>query len=197
MSNDFNSSGPSASLLRAVFLDRDGVINRPVVRDGLPYPPDTPGSFDIYEDVPAGCTQLKAAGFLLIIATNQPDVGRGTQSREQVEAIHAAMQAALPEITRVEVCYDPGGSAGTTPRRKPGPGMLFDAADALGIALSQSYMIGDRWRDVDCGHAAGCRTVFVDRGYRETLRQPPDWTVNSFAEAVEVILDAATPQRPK
>ena len=175
---------------RAVFLDRDGVINRPVVRDGLPYPPDTVEEFDIYEDVPEGCQRLKAAGFLLIVATNQPDVGRGTQSREQVEAIHATMQAALPELDRVEVSYDPGGNV-PAPRRKPAPGMLLDAADALGITLSESFMVGDRWRDVDCGHAAGCRTIFLDRGYLEKLRQTPDWTVGSFAEAVEVILQSA------
>ena len=180
----------SSSRVPAVFLDRDGVINRPVVRDGLPFPPDTVEEFDIFEDVPAGCARLKAAGFLLVVATNQPDVGRGTQSREQVEAIHASMLAALPQIDRVEVSYDPGGVAGDAPRRKPAPGMLLDAADALDISLPASFMVGDRWRDVDCGHAAGCRTVFVDRGYQETLRQTPDFTVGSFAEAVEVILDA-------
>ena len=173
---------------RAVFLDRDGVINRPVVRDGLPYPPDTVEQFDLYEDVPAGCQSLKAAGFLLIVATNQPDVGRGTQSQEQVEAIHATMRAALPGIDRVEVSYDAGGIP--APRRKPAPGMLLDAADALGVSLAESFMVGDRWRDVDCGHAAGCRTIFLDRGYAEALRQTPDWTVGSFAEAVEVILQA-------
>ena len=176
---------------RAVFLDRDGVINRPVVRDGLPYPPDKVEEFDIYADVPAGCRQLRAAGFVLVVATNQPDVGRGTQTREQVEAIHAAMQAALPEIERVEVSYDPGGSGPAAPRRKPAPGMLLDAATALDLSLAGSFMVGDRWRDVDCGQAAGCRTVFLDRGYQEALRQPPDFTVGSFAEAVEVILDAA------
>ena len=174
----------------AVFLDRDGVLNRPVVRDGLPYPPDTVEEFALYDDVPAGCARLKAAGFLLVVATNQPDVGRGTQSRETVEAIHAAMRTALPEIDRVEVSYDPGGNSDgpDAPRRKPRPGMLLDAADALRISLSQSYMIGDRWRDIDCGHAAGCATIFIDRGYRESLRQPPTFTVGSFAEAVEVIL---------
>ena len=179
-------------MTRAVFLDRDGVINRPVVRDGLPYPPDTVEEFDIFEDVAAGCARLKQAGFLLVVATNQPDVGRGTQSREQVEAIHASMLASLPQLDRVEVSYDAGGAGVAAPRRKPAPGMLLDAADALGISLPASFMIGDRWRDVDCGHAAGCRTVFIDRGYQETLRQTPTYTVQSFAEAVEVILDAAT-----
>ncbi len=178
---------------RAVFLDRDGVLNRPVVRDGLPYPPDTVEEFELYEDVSAGCARLKAAGFLLVVATNQPDVGRGTQSREQVESIHASLLASLPQIDRVEVSYDPGGAMGDAPRRKPAPGMLLDAADALGIFLPASFMVGDRWRDVDCGHAAGCRTVFIDRAYREILRQPPDFTVQTFAEAVEVILDAAGP----
>ena len=173
---------------RAVFLDRDGVINRPVIRDGLPYPPGNVDEFDIYEDVREGCEQLKAMGFFLVVATNQPDVGRGMQSREIVEAIHAAMQAAIPTIDRVEVSYDPGGIGAAAPRRKPEPGMLIDAADALGISLQHSFMIGDRWRDVDCGYAAGCRTVFIDRGYDEALRQPPDFTVGSFAEAVEIIL---------
>ncbi len=175
---------------RAVFLDRDGVLNRPVVRDGLPYPPDTVAQFELYKDVSAGCARLKAAGFLLIVATNQPDVGRGTQSREQVEAIHASLRASLPPLDRVEVCYDPGGTG--DPRRKPAPGMLLDAADALGISLARSFMVGDRWRDVDCGHAAGCRTIFIDRGYKEALRQPPDWTVGSFAEAVEIIILASS-----
>jgi D-glycero-D-manno-heptose 1,7-bisphosphate phosphatase len=68
--------------------------------------------------------------------------------------------------------------------------MLLQAADALSITLSASYMVGDRWRDIDCGHAAGCRTIFVDRGYAEELRQAPDFTVSSFAEAVDIILDA-------
>ena len=100
------------------------------------------------------------------------------------------MCAALTQIDRVEVSYDPGGAGPAAPRRKPAPGMLLDAAEALGVSLTGSFMVGDRWRDVDCGQAAGCRTIFVDRGYRETLRQTPDWTVGSFAEAVEIILQA-------
>ncbi len=173
---------------RAVFLDRDGVINRPVVRDGLPFPPDTVEEFALYEDVPAGCARLKAAGFLLVVATNQPDVGRGTQERERVEAMHTLMRTALPEIDRVEVCYHPGGALSTCACRKPAPGMLLRAAVDLDISLADSFMVGDRWRDIDCGHAAGCRTVFVDRGYRENLRERPDFTVGSFAGAVAEIL---------
>ena len=174
---------------RAVFLDRDGVINRALERDGKPYPPTCLGEFEILPGVSEACAKLKQAGFLLVVATNQPDVGRGTLAQSVVEAIHAHMAKVLP-IDRVEVCFHPGKGASDCGCRKPKPGMLLRAARELGIDLAQSWMVGDRWRDVDCGHAAGCRTVFIDYGYDEALRQKPDFTVKNLVEATQVILDA-------
>ena len=171
---------------RAVFLDRDGVINRAVVRDGKPYPPATVAEFELLPGVIEACAELKAAGFLLVVVTNQPDVGRGTQRREEVEAMHALLRAALP-LDRVEVCYDPGQGA-PSEFRKPAPGMLLRAARELGIELAQSWMIGDRWRDIDCGAAAGCRTVFIDHGYDEALRTAPDFRAASLGAAVPLLL---------
>lgn len=174
---------------RAVFLDRDGVLNRPVVGDGRPYPPATAEEFALYPDVAEGATRLKAANFLLVVVTNQPDVGRGTQQRATVEAIHRKLQAAIPEIDRIQVCYHAGERFGEACNcRKPKPGMLIRAAGDLGIDLSSSYLIGDRWRDVDCARAAGCRSVFIDHGYDESLRAAPDFTVTSFAQAADVVL---------
>ena len=173
---------------RAVFLDRDGTLNLPVVREGKPYPPATPAEFHLYDDVPASCRQLHAAGFVLVVATNQPDVGRGTQAQATVEAMHAHLLKLIPEIARVEVCYDPGGTSPPSAHRKPAPGMLRRAAAALDLDLTRSWMIGDRWRDVDCGQAAGCRTIFLDWGYDEQLRAQPDFTVHSFAAAAGIIL---------
>jgi D-glycero-D-manno-heptose 1,7-bisphosphate phosphatase len=142
--------------------------------------------FELLPGVAEACARLKAAGFLLVVATNQPDVGRGMLVRESVEAMHAKMCAMLP-IDRVEVCYDPGkGEPGED--RKPAPGMLLRAARELGIALPESWMVGDRWRDIDCGANAGCRTIFVDYGYDEKLRAKPDFTVSSLAEAADIIL---------
>jgi D-glycero-D-manno-heptose 1,7-bisphosphate phosphatase len=172
---------------RAVFLDRDGVINRALEHDEKPYPPRNLEEFEIYPEVPAACAQLKAAGFLLIVATNQPDVGRGTLEQSMVERIHAHMMAALP-IDRVEVCYHPGQGLSNCDCRKPKPGMLLRAARELNIDLAQSWMVGDRWRDVDCGYAAGCKTIFIDRGYAEELRQKPDFCAKNLAEAAEIIL---------
>ena len=171
----------------AVFLDRDGTLNAAVVRDDRPYPPATVAEFQLLPGVAEGCRALHAAGYMLVVATNQPDVGRGTQPQAAVEAMHAHLQALIPEIARIEVCYDPGRGEPSR-RRKPEPGMLLDAAAALGLDPARSWMIGDRWRDIAAGHAAGCRTVFIDWGYAEALRQPPEFTVRSFAEAAGIIL---------
>lgn len=175
---------------RAAFLDRDGVINRTLERENKPFAPSKLDEFEIYPEVPEACRRLKQAGFLLVVATNQPDVGRGTLKQEAVEAIHAAMCRQLP-LDRVEVCYHPGKGLSHCDCRKPKPGMLLRAACELGIDLAQSWMVGDRWRDVDCGHVAGCRTIFVDRGYAEELKQPPDYRVKNLLEAAEIILAAA------
>jgi D-glycero-D-manno-heptose 1,7-bisphosphate phosphatase len=174
-------------LKEAVFLDRDGTLNAAVVRASRPYPPTTAAEFTLLPGVAEGCTRLKAAGYVLVVATNQPDVGRGTLSRSAVESIHARLCELLP-IDRVEASYDHGGENPPSAFRKPAPGLLLRAARELGLDLARSWMVGDRWRDVDCGKNAGCRTVLIDCGYAEDLREPPDFTVRSFTEAVDIIL---------
>lgn len=181
------SASPPPPVRAAVFLDRDGVINRPLIRGGKPYPPASLEEFELLPGVVEACRRLKAAGYLLVVATNQPDVGRGTLPRAAVEAIHAQMCQLLP-LDRVEVCYAAGGEEPPDECRKPRPGMLRRAARELGLDLGRSWMVGDRWRDIDCGHAAGCRTIFLDHGYDEALRQAPDFRVKSLAEAADLIL---------
>jgi D-glycero-D-manno-heptose 1,7-bisphosphate phosphatase len=176
--------------IRIVFLDRDGVINRALERLAKPYPPRTLDEFDILPEVPPACAKLKAAGFLLVVATNQPDVGRGTLDQSIVERIHAYMLERLP-IDRVEVCYHPGQGQSHCDCRKPKPGMLLRAAQELKASLPDCWMVGDRWRDVDCGHAAGCKTIYIDRGYAEELRQQPDFRAKNLLEAAEIILSAS------
>lgn len=180
---------PDFSTRAAVFLDRDGTLNAAVVRAGKPYPPATIKEFALLPGVAENCARLKAAGYVLVVATNQPDVGRGTLSQATVEAIHAKMCQLLP-IDRVEVSYDSGSEDPPSPFRKPAPGLLLRAARELGLDLTCSWMVGDRWRDIDCGKNAGCRTVLIDYGYAERLRAKPDFVVRNFAEAVDVILQA-------
>jgi D-glycero-D-manno-heptose 1,7-bisphosphate phosphatase len=171
---------------RAVFLDRDGVVNAAIVKDGKPYPPWVVEEFQLLPGVVEACTSLRGAGFSLVIATNQPDVGRGTLAQETVEEMHRIMREQLP-IDRVEVCYEPGGLQ-SSEFRKPRPGMLLRAARELDIDLGRSFMVGDRWRDIDCGYAAGCKTIFIDRGYDEALQQAPDFITADLPSAAKLIL---------
>jgi len=171
----------------AVFLDRDGVINRALEHASRPYPPTSLDEFEILPEVPDACAKLKAAGYLLVVATNQPDVGRGTLRQEIVETIHDHLVTQLP-VDRVEVCFHAGQGLTNCDCRKPLPGMLLRAARELNIDLSRSWMVGDRWRDIDCGHAAGCRTIFIDYGYDEALKQKPDFSARHLGEAADIIL---------
>jgi D-glycero-D-manno-heptose 1,7-bisphosphate phosphatase len=171
---------------RAVFLDRDGVLNEAIVREGKPYPPENAAALKVVAGARESLEALKAAGYLLIVLTNQPDVARGTQSREEVNAIHDRLRAELPLDAVYACCHD--GDACDC--RKPKPGLLLNAAADLGIDLSRSFIIGDRWRDVDAGARAGCRTVFLDFGYRERgPSAPPAATVSSLRDGVAWILN--------
>ena len=158
------------------------------MRESKPYPPATIAEFQLLPGVADGCRQLHAAGYVLVVATNQPDVGRGTQPQAVVETMNAHLQKLIPELARIEVCYDAGGTTPPSEFRKPAPGLLLRAAADLGLDLRHSWMIGDRWRDVDCGARAGCRTIFIDWDYDEPLRQKPDFTVRNFAAAAAIIL---------
>ena len=172
--------------LRAVFLDRDGVLNRALVREGRPYPPAGIHELEILPDVPAALEMMKQCGFLLLVVTNQPDVARGIQQRETVEEIHTRLRATLP-IDDFFICYHDDADACAC--RKPKPGLLLQAAAKYNLDLQASYVIGDRWRDVEAGQSAGCRTVFIDRGYLERAPSPaPAATVRSCLEAARWIV---------
>jgi len=171
--------------MRAVFLDRDGVINRGIIRDGKPYPPRNLEELEVLPGVEEALERLHDAGFLLIVATNQPDVARGKQTRAMVEAIHEQLAGALP-IDAFYACYHDEEDGCDC--RKPKAGMLFAAARDYDVDLPRSYMIGDRWRDTGCGQNAGCTAIFLDFGYAEQQPVPPFVPVHSMGEAADWIL---------
>lgn len=176
----------------AVFLDRDGVLNKPRVWEGRPYPPALVKDFAVYDDAAAGCSRLKAAGFLLVVVSNQPDVGRGRARRADIDEMNRQLFVTIPALDHIETCFHAGEQHGQICKcRKPRPGMLLRSAELMKIDLARSFLIGDRWRDVDCARAAGCKAIFIDRGYTESLRQQPDVTVTSFAEAAQAVLEMA------
>jgi D-glycero-D-manno-heptose 1,7-bisphosphate phosphatase len=172
-------------LTRAVFLDRDGVLNDAIIRDGKPYPPLNAAEMRIPPGTAEALLCLKQHDFLLLVVTNQPDVARGIQQRESVEEIGRRLSAELP-LDAILVCYH--DDRDECDCRKPKPGLLLSAAQQYGIDLSHSYMIGDRWRDIDAGANAGCKTIWIDRGYAERgPTNPADARVSSLPEAVDWI----------
>lgn len=169
----------------AVFLDRDGVLNAAVVIEGRPYPPRTVAETALLPGVEEACAALRGEGFALVCITNQPDIARGTATREAVDAINAHLQQRL-HLDAVAVC--PHDDADACDCRKPQPGLILRAAAQLGADLERSVVVGDRWRDVEAGRRAGCATVFVDHGYDERRPEAPDAVAGSLAEAVPMII---------
>jgi len=175
---------------RAVFLDRDGVISRPLMRARKPYPPRSPAELELLPGVPEALRVLKAAGYCLVVVTNQPDVARGTTPRAIADTINERLKAILP-LDAILMCdHD---DADRCECRKPQPGLLRRATRELDIDLAASYMIGDRWRDVEAGRRAGCATFFIDRDYDEPAPQYSDFRVSSLAEAALIILQKDAP----
>jgi D-glycero-D-manno-heptose 1,7-bisphosphate phosphatase len=170
-------------LKRAVFLDRDGVLTCLVMRNGKATAPFTLDEFQIVPGVPEALAALRAAGFQLIVVTNQPDVARGDAEKVNVEAIHAAMRARLP-LDDVRVCYHRDGDGCAC--RKPQPGMIYAAAVDREIELARSFLVGDRWRDIGAGRAAGCTTVLVN-AHPEEPRIEPDVELRDLSAAVDWI----------
>src|SRR5262245_22110712 len=140
---------------KAVFLDRDGVLNEAVVKDGKPYPPALPKDLHVFPDAARSLARLKELEFLLIVVTNQPDVARGRQTKENCESINNLLHKELP-LDDVYTCFH--DSADSCDCRKPKPGLMIRAAQKYGINLKESYLVGDRWRDIDAGANAGCKT---------------------------------------
>jgi D-glycero-D-manno-heptose 1,7-bisphosphate phosphatase len=177
---------------RAVFLDRDGVLNRATSIEGRPHPPRSSRDLEVLPGVAEACASLRSAGLLLIVVTNQPDVARGTADRATIEQMNDEIKARLA-IDDVLVCWH--DDADRCSCRKPRPGLLLEAADRWRIDLASSVMVGDRWRDIEAGRSAGCLTVFVDHRWAEPPPTDPDLTVAGLFEATSWIVARLTDAR--
>ena len=169
----------------AIFLDRDGVINRSIVRSGKPYPPSSLRELEILPGVSDSLTSLKAMGYLLIVITNQPDVARGKTRMEDVEALNSELKKSLP-LDAFFICYH--DIEDNCKCRKPKPGLILDAAKEFNIDLSTSYMVGDRWKDIEAGYLVGCKTFFLDYNYNEKQPEKFDYKVKSLTDVVQIII---------
>jgi D-glycero-D-manno-heptose 1,7-bisphosphate phosphatase len=173
-------------LQRAIFLDRDGVINRPIILHKKPYAPKFFNEFVLYPETIKTLRELKADGYVLIIVTNQPDVGHGLIKLSEITKMHQYLKRFV-DIEKIQICTHKQDEDCLC--RKPKPGMLLDAAKKMNIDLSNSWLIGDRIGDIQAGNQAGVNTIFIDRGYAETQGNIiKAHIVNSLQEAGNLIL---------
>jgi D-glycero-D-manno-heptose 1,7-bisphosphate phosphatase len=174
-----------SDLRKAVFLDRDGVINKAIVINGKPYPPKSLATLEILPGVKEALFKLKSAGYYLCVVTNQPDVARGQAALEDIQEIHEYMENQLGVD---QICVCPHDDKDCCNCRKPRPGMILSVAADKSIDLAGSYMIGDRWRDIEAGLAAGCKTIFIDYGYDEKRPNLFTHKASSLNEASQIII---------
>jgi D-glycero-D-manno-heptose 1,7-bisphosphate phosphatase len=168
-----------------VFLDRDGVLNRAIVRDGKPYPPRKPDEVEVLPGAAEACRRFSAAGYVLVLVTNQPDIARGVTPRDWVDRVNNHLQNALG-LDLAMVC--PHDESDRCKCRKPAPGMILEAASRMDIDLSRSFMVGDRWRDIEAGRNAGCRTIWIQSDYDERPGADADRSCATLLDAAEWVL---------
>lgn len=168
---------------KALFLDRDGIINEVVMRDGKPASPRNLNELVLIPEAIELCRTAKNLGFLLILITNQPDVARGLLPRSELKKIHQTISEKIP-FDRIEVCTSENDAYF---RRKPNPGMLLDSQEALGINLDQSFFLGDSLKDLQAGKKAGVRTILLQTSYNRFIHGLADFNCNSFDEIQKTI----------
>jgi D-glycero-D-manno-heptose 1,7-bisphosphate phosphatase len=172
-------------LRSAVFLDRDGVINQAIVKKGRPFPPRTIEEFALLPDVSSAIATLRECGLIVVVVTNQPDISSGLISLDFVNQVHNEIKR-LTGIEEFYVC--PHLDFDDCDCRKPKPGLLHKAAKDLDLDLKSSYMVGDRWKDIQAGNLAECQSFFIDYSYNEKTPNPPFHPVGSLLQATEKIL---------
>lgn len=177
-----------------VFMDRDGVLSRNVVRDGEPRSPRLAKDFEIFPDLEKQLAELSGAGYYLFAVTNQPDISRGGMASSELEAMHLKLMASLGPhgLRKIYVC--PHDDRDQCRCRKPKPGMILEAAAEWNIDLVQSFMIGDRLTDISAGRQAGCRTILIQANPGDAPQS--DYTARDLPDACRMIL-ALTKSKPE
>ena len=169
---------------KAIFLDRDGVINKIFIKNGLPFSPPSFDQLKILPGVKESILRLKKLNFLCLVVTNQPDVLRGKIEKKTVIQMNNYLKDEI-KLDDIFVCYHDDHDYCKC--RKPKPGLLLEASKKWDIDLKKSYMIGDRWKDVRAGINAGCKTIFINNNYKESKQVDANFTADTLLDAVYII----------
>ena len=171
-------------LTKAIFLDRDGVLNKPKIINGRPFAPTKFEDFKVYAEAAEVLNNFKKNFYKIIVVTNQKDVGKGIINMDVLDRMHKSLLELLP-IDEIKVCI----CVDECECYKPNPGMLLEAKNKWNLHLKECYIIGDSWRDIGAGYNAGCKTILIDRKYQMPMPYKPDIIVNSLKEAEKKVLN--------
>ena len=169
---------------RAVFLDRDGVINKVAIKDGKAYSPRCFDEFEFVENVAGQLERIKEAGYLTVVVTNQPDIARGKMDISELHKMSDIIRRNLA-VDDIFVCLH--DDIDNCHCRKPKPGMMFDAAKKYDIDLSNSFLVGDSWKDMEAARNAGCEGILVKASYNKDVTCSR--SVENLAEAIDIIMN--------
>ena len=169
---------------KAVFLDRDGVINKAFVKNGLPFSPPSFNELKILTGVKESIFRLQKLNFICLVVTNQPDVSRGKIEKKTVIKMNNYLKKEL-KLDDIFVCYHDDHD--NCKCRKPKSGLLLEAQKKWNIDIKESYMIGDRWKDIEAGARIGCKTIFIDHNYKEMKPKDSNFITDSLLNAVHLI----------
>jgi len=173
-------------LKRAVFLDRDGVVNRAPLIEGLPHSPRSVRELEIMPGVREAVSILLDFNYEIVVVTNQPDISRGLLQNDELDKIHKEISSQTG-IKHFFFCIHDNQHRCAC--RKPKPGMLIYAALELNLSLERSFLVGDRRKDIQAGQEAGCQCFFIDYEYPEKLPDQPFYRVASLLEAAVLITE--------
>jgi D-glycero-D-manno-heptose 1,7-bisphosphate phosphatase len=168
---------------KCFFFDRDGVLNKSIVKKGKPYSPIKLSELIIDEDAADVIKYLRSKNFLIIVVTNQPDVKRKKVSKDFIISIHKILKKKL-KYDDLYVCYEDNNNSFY---RKPKPGMLFSAKKKWSIDLKRSFLIGDRSKDIKAGLSARVRTIFLDNGYQEKKPMFSHYRIKKLKDIKKII----------
>ena len=169
---------------KSVFLDRDGVINKVYINDGLPESPNSLNELKILPGVRESIIKLKKLNFICLMVTNQPNVSRKKIDKNSVIQMNNFLKNEIA-LDDIFVCYH--DDSDNCNCRKPKPGLLLQAGKKWDVDFKKSFMIGDRWRDIQAGEKVGCKTIFLDYKYNEKKPKKPDFVSDSLLNAAHII----------
>lgn len=169
--------------MKAIFLDRDGVLNKPLIKNRKSFAPRLFSEFKLYPNIAKDCSELKKKGYLLIVVTNQPDVDKGLLKISELKKMNSFLKKKI-DYDKMYISYS---SSNKSFYKKPNPGMLKKAQKKFNLNISNCYLIGDRWRDIEAAENINCKAVFIDRNYKEKKPTYQIISVKSFSSAVKYI----------